>query len=29
MDLLLTVTKSPRGYSFVRELVDAQTVGKA
>ena len=29
MDLLLTVTKSPRGYSFVRELVDAQTVDKA
>lgn len=25
MDLLLTVTKSPQGYSFVRELADANT----
>ena len=23
MDLLLSVTKSPRGYSYVNELVDA------
>lgn len=27
MDLLLTVTKSPRGYSFVNELVDAPGPG--
>jgi uncharacterized protein YPO0396 len=29
MDLLLTVTKSPKGYSFVRELSDAQQQGSS
>jgi uncharacterized protein YPO0396 len=29
MDLLLTVTKSPKGYSFVRELSDAQKLGSS
>ena len=29
MDLLLTVTKSLKGYSFVRELSDAQQQGSS